>query len=294
MAWLELTLALPAAATGPVEHCLEEHGALAITLTDAADQPLLEPGVGETPLWAEVVLTALFDADQPRGPVAAALRALPEIDAAADIQWREVQDQAWERAWLERFAPQAFGQQLWVVPGDAAPPDPDSAVVRLDPGLAFGTGDHPTTALCLTWLGNQPSLAEKRVLDFGCGSGILAIAALKLGAAHVTAIDNDPQALLATRDNAERNGVTDRLTVSPPPLGETAGFDIVLANILARPLIDLSDNIAAAVAPGGTLVLSGLLSDQIEAVSDAYAGRIKFGPATRSDDWIRLDGQRID
>ncbi|MEO1575432.1 MAG: 50S ribosomal protein L11 methyltransferase [Pseudomonadota bacterium] len=290
MAWLELTVALPAAATTAVESRLEDIGALSITLSDAADQPLLEPGVGETPLWANVVLTALFEEDIQREPVVRALRDLDGVDTR-DITWRDVQDQAWERVWLDRFAPQSFGKRLWVVPGEHTAPD-GAVVVRLDPGLAFGTGDHPTTAMCLEWLGNRDDLSGQRVLDFGCGSGILAIAACKLGARDVTALDNDPQALIATRDNAQRNGVADHINVVPAPLADSAPFDIVLANILAGPLVALAETLIRALAPGGHLVLSGLLADQVDEVSAAYAHTVSWASPAITGDWVRLDGAR--
>lgn len=290
MAWLELSVALPASATAAVESRLEDIGALSITLSDAADQPLLEPGVGETPLWANVVLTALFDEGTPREPVVRALSDMADVDTDA-LEWRDVADQAWERVWLDRFAPQSFGARLWVVPGEHDTPD-DAAVVRLDPGLAFGTGDHPTTAMCLEWLGNRDNLTDQRVLDFGCGSGILAIAACKLGALDVTALDNDPQALIATRDNAARNNVAHSIDVIPAPLAEVPPFDLVLANILAGPLVALATTLTRALKPGGALVLSGLLAEQADEVAAAYAPAVTFAPPTTRDDWIRLDGVR--
>ena len=290
MAWVELNVALPARDTGAVEQCLEDLGALSITLTDAADEPILEPGVGETPLWSNVVLTALFDADAPRAAILAALDALDDVTVAAP-GWREVADQAWERVWLARFKPQSFGPRLWVVPGDHTAPD-DAVAVRLDPGLAFGTGDHPTTALCLEWLGQRNDLTGQSVLDFGCGSGILAIAAARLGASGVTALDNDPQALIATRDNAARNGVEAQIDILEAPLPGNRQFDIILANVLASPLVALSDTISGALKPAGQLVLSGLLEAHIGEVQAAYAPQVSFDAPVIRGDWVRLDGRK--
>jgi ribosomal protein L11 methyltransferase len=287
MAWLELTIGLKAQDPQPVETCLEEHGALAITLTDAGDQPLLEPGVGETPLWHDVKLTALFDADVDRPSVERALT----VPATA-LTWQTLDDRQWEREWLTRFRPQQFGQRLWVIPGDTPPVDSDAVNVRLDPGLAFGTGDHETTAMCLRWLGNQPAAHGQRVLDFGCGSGILAIAAVKLGATCAVAVDIDPQALLATRDNAARNGVANKLTTDHPDALTDETFDVVLANILAAPLIELAPAIAGRVAPGGALVLSGILENQSAQVMAAYAPWIAFADPEQDGDWICLHGRR--
>ncbi|MEM6641020.1 MAG: 50S ribosomal protein L11 methyltransferase [Pseudomonadota bacterium] len=291
MAWLELTLALRADATADVEQCLENAGALSITLTDAADQPLLEPGVGETPLWDKVTLSALFAHDVQQAGVTDALVALDATNQDT-FHWREVKDQAWERVWLDRFSPQQFGDRLWVVPGEHTAPD-DAVVVRLDPGLAFGTGDHETTAMCLEWLGGVDSLAGQHVLDFGCGSGILAIAAAQLGASRVVALDNDPQALIATRDNAARNGVVDRIEVVPAPLDANNQFDIVLANVLAGPLIALADRLVGALRNDGQLVLSGLLTSQTEEVGAAYTPHVVWEPPVSRGDWARLDGRRV-
>src|SRR5690242_7456947 len=222
MAFLELSLTLSAEQQARAEAALEELGALSVTLLDAdAETPderaIFEPGVGETPLWKALVLNALFENDADRGAVVSALcEALPELSPER-IVFREVADQDWERAWMDRFRPMRFGRRLWIYPWNIEPPadESDSVVVRLDPGLAFGTGTHPTTALCLEWLDGLP-LAGQTLLDFGCGSGVLAIAALKLGAARAVGVDNDRQALTASHDNAHRNGVGDRLALHAP------------------------------------------------------------------------------
>src|SRR3982751_1780795 len=221
MPWLELSLTIRAAEQPRVETALEDLGALSITLQDAdAETPdeeaIFEPGVGEIPLWNQIVLNALFDADaDKRGLTEAIADDLPFIEPA-QITWRVVDDQDWTRAWMDQFKPRPFGRRLWVYPWNIEPPvEGDIVVVRLDPGLAFGTGTHPTTALCLEWLDGL-DLAGRTVVDYGCGSGVLAIAALKRGAARVIGVDNDPQALQASLDNAERNGVADRLELRLP------------------------------------------------------------------------------
>lgn len=289
MSWLELDIALGGHDPAALEDALLEHGAQAITLRDAGDQPLLEPGVGETPLWHDVTLTALFDAAVARERIEAAVA---PVVPGASYRWRVLDDRPWEREWLTRFAPQRYGRRLWVIPGDIAPVEPDAANVLLDPGLAFGTGDHETTALCLEWLGDRDDLAGARVLDYGCGSGILAIAALRLGAARAVAVDIDPQALTATRDNAMRNGVIDQLDILPAGAAPPGAFDLVLANILAGPLIDLAPTLAQRLAPGGHAVLSGILGNQADAVADAWSEWIDWAPAVRRGDWVRLAGRR--
>jgi ribosomal protein L11 methyltransferase len=197
----------------------------------------------------------------------------------------------WERAWLSRFGPMKFGRRLWVIPGDAEVPVDDAIVVRLDPGLAFGTGTHETTALCLEWL-ESIDVAGRSVFDFGCGSGILSVAALKLGAAEVEAVDIDLQAVTATRQNAERNFVDERLQVGDAIELHSRQFDIVVANILARTLIDKADLICSLLRPGGELALSGILASQADEVQEAYSGLVGFGPVAMRNDWVRLSGTR--
>jgi ribosomal protein L11 methyltransferase len=290
MSWLELTIELTGRDPGPLEDALNACGAQAITLTDAGDQPLLEPGVGEMPLWKDVVVRALFGTDADRAAVDAAVAGV--LAEHGTRSWQTLADRAWEREWLANFKARRYGERVWVIPTGSEIVDPDAANVLLDPGLAFGTGDHETTALCLAWLGNHAGLRDARVLDYGCGSGILAIAALRLGARHAVAVDNDPQALQATRDNALRNEVASRIDIRPPdpPLRET--FDIVLANILAGPLVQLAPRLVACVAPGGALVLSGLLAGQADDVRTAYADSIDWTESAQRGDWLRLDGTR--
>lgn len=298
MPFLELTLPCRDADHARVEHALEDVGAISVTMMDAhADAPdeqaIFEPGVGEQPLWHEMTVTALFAAGtQPQ----AVLDALEAFDGGIDLagaQFREVEDQDWERAWLDQYRPMRFGERLWITPWTMEPGDAgdDAVIVRLDPGLAFGTGTHPTTALCLEWLDSAP-LQGKFVLDYGCGSGVLAIAALKLGAVGALAVDIDPQALLATRDNAVRNGVAAQLKVAAPQDARRGAADILLANILAEPLLELAPTFAERVAPGGSIVLSGILQSQAAPVASRYAAWFDMRPATVREDWALLHGVR--
>ncbi|KAA9131704.1 50S ribosomal protein L11 methyltransferase [Marinihelvus fidelis] len=272
-----------------VESLLLGQGALAVTLSDSGDQPLLEPGVGETPLWDDVVMIGLFNGDIDAQRVRAALSLLVDPNT---VSVREVRDQAWERAWMDRFKPMRFGERLWIVPHGMDAPEPDADIVRLDPGLAFGTGTHATTRLCLEWL-DAADVNGRDVLDYGCGSGVLGIAAAIVGARHVRCIDNDPQAVTATADNAERNGIADRLDVSQ---GQTPGegqADIVISNILAGILQRLAPELAASVRPGGALVLAGVLDDQADSVIAAFGEHgIDLAVANSVDGWVRLEGVR--
>lgn len=279
-----------------VEQIFVRHGAVAVSLSDARDNPVLEPAPGETRLWEDTQISGLFPAD---ADVEALCRDLVHSLGIRDLPPHRVtglEDRPWEREWLRDFGPMRFGRRLWVCPGDSTPGQDDAVVVRLDPGLAFGTGTHATTALCLEWL-DSLDLAGKSVMDFGCGSGILAIAALKLGARSATAVDTDPQAITATRTNAEHNGVAARLTALSAQGEAGSEFDIVVANILARPLVDLAEYIALRVKSGRRLALSGILWHQVDEVRAAYAGLIEFDrPAIREQGgqlWVRLDGRRI-
>ena len=271
------------------EDLLWSLGAAAVTLTDAGDQPLHEPGPGETPLWDQSVVEALLPVElEPEGlMLALAGQGLLDGGSAA-AEFDAVPQRDCVRAWMDRYEPMKFGESIWVCPSHREP-DPDwPVVVRLDPGLAFGTGTHPTTALCLEWLDGQ-DLDGVEVIDYGCGSGILAVAAALKGARRVMAIDHDPQALDATADNARRNGVADRIEAVLPEQAPAGSARIVVANILAGPLVELADAIAGRVAPGGRLALSGILAEQAEGVLDAYRARLlPVGEAAR-EDWVRLD-----
>ena len=304
MPYLELSLRCAESAQPRYENALEDVGALSVTMLDADadtsnENAILEPGVGETPLWDSLVLTALFPAETNALALLAALEAFdPGLDWS-QAAFRKIEDEDWERAWLDQFQPMRFGARTFIVPWNHALPDeanaPDAAVVRLDPGLAFGSGTHPTTALCLRWLDDLAARGELRgepVLDFGCGSGILALAALKLGAERAIGVDNDPQALLASRDNAQRNDVGERLAVYLPEDEPAAQYPFVVANILASALDALAETLAARVAPGGRIALSGILHGQEGELLQRYAAWFDALAATRDGDWMRIDGVR--
>lgn len=290
MNWLQCFIDIPRQQAEQYEDLLLALGAASVTYRDAADQPLFEPGPGEIALWDNVQLVGLFTEEFTEEDLRAQLAAAFGT-ALPPVRFEPLEDQVWERAWMEHFQPMPFGRRLWIYPSWADVPADDSVVLRLDPGLAFGTGTHPTTALCLEWLDGQ-DLAGKTVIDYGCGSGILAIAALLLGAKAAIGYDNDPQALIATKDNAGQNGCADKLTMQ---LVDTAGetitrqADVVLANILAGPLQQLAPVIAPLVKPGGYLVLSGILATQADAVMAAYRDRglVFAAPAVR-EEWVRL------
>ena len=291
MPWLEAKLTVDKSRAALIELLFENLGAVAVTLGDAGDEPMLEPGPGETPLWQATRITGLFEGDTDADALRSAIDQALNTDGSRSLTLNRLEDRDWERAWMDQFQPMQFGRRLWVRPSGKEVAQRDAVIVDLDPGLAFGTGTHQTTALCLSWLDGH-DLRGKHVIDFGCGSGILAIAALKLGASSAVAVDHDPQAVLAARDNARRNQVADRIKVlhSDDFTGETA--DLVLANILANILIDLSPSILGLLNPGGQLVMSGILQAQATAVTRAYAGRLDFAPPVTRDDWILLHGQR--
>jgi len=298
MAWLELSLTLHAKQQERVELALEDLGALSITLRDAdADTPderaIFEPGVGELPLWNEIVLNALFASDADRSGLVHALHELvPEL-APDRIAFRDVADQDWTRAWMDTYQPMRFGERLWIYPSTVMPSADDAGkvIVHLDPGLAFGTGTHPTTALCLEWL-DATDVSGKTAIDFGCGSGVLAIAAIKLGAARAIGIDNDAQAIIASRTNAERNGVAARLDVHLPEDFQPQRADILIANILAGPLADLAAQLAACVKPQGLLALSGILRGQETELLAHYAQWFEDLAVATREDWVRITGRR--
>lgn len=332
MPFLELSLQCPRSQQPRYERALEDVGALAVTLLDADaetddEHAILEPGVGETPLWDGVALSALFPEDADALLLLAALEAFdPELDWRG-VGFGMVDDQDWTRAWMDQFRPMRFGARTWIVPWDqpvpaeAEPQGPSpafpeapggadagtgagddacgqsrpAAIIRLDPGLAFGSGTHPTTALCLRWLdalAGDGLLEGAQVLDYGSGSGILALAALKLGAAHADAVDNDPQALDATRDNATRNDVGDRLAAWLPAQAPARTYGVVVANILAAALDALADTLAARVAPGGRIALSGILAGQEDALGERYGTWFDALAVEREGDWVRIDGVR--
>lgn len=289
MAWWQLTVAsrYPEFA----EEILLAQGAAAVTLIDAADDPVLEPAPGSTPLWMRTLTQGLFDDESRIVPARTALQEQLPDGAELHFELRTIADADWVNAWLQHAHPMRFGERLWVSPSGHKVDDEQAIVVQLDPGLAFGTGTHPSTALCLEWLATH-DVAGAQVLDYGCGSGILAIAALKLGAAHAHSIDIDPQALIATRDNAQRNGVDDRIDCDGAEQPSTGAVDLVLANILARPLITLAPMLAASVRIDGHIVLAGILETQAQDVHSAYAAWFDFEQDAMRDGWSRVSGVR--
>ena len=291
MSWLELSVRVSRQNAALVESLLQNEPVLALTMTDDADDPVLEPGVGETPLWPSVCVTALFTGDTAVEPLTRVLSLVPGVDRPQQVNFRRFEDQQWERVWLERFKPMQFGRGLWIAPGDQEVPAEAVYVLRLDPGLAFGTGSHPTTRLCLQWMDGHDFFGQT-VLDYGCGSGVLGIVAAIKGAADVVCVDNDPQALMATRDNADRNDVTENFQVLLPSQYQPRQADVVLANILAGPLMELAPVLLASLRPGGSLVLSGLLEGQAEEVADAYRPHIDHLTRTGNEGWVRLQGQK--
>jgi ribosomal protein L11 methyltransferase len=292
LSWLQLRLDTHPGEIEHLEELLLVSGAVAVTMEDNADEPVLEPGVGETPLWGQTRLSGMYHADTDMKAVLGGFpaRVLELCNHRVEI----LEDRDWEREWMQHYRAMQFGDSLWVCPSWLEPPDPLATTLLLDPGLAFGTGTHPTTALCLTELASM-ALADLQIIDYGCGSGILGIAALKLGAKHVLCVDNDPQALAASRDNAERNAIVgSALSVASPEEVDlpslAAQADVVIANILADPLLALSDTLLDFLKPGGTLLLSGLIESQAEALCGHYRERIALSVVGETDGWICLRG----
>jgi ribosomal protein L11 methyltransferase len=290
MACNQLVLEVARADLERAEESCRRFGAIALSLADAGDEPLLEPRPGATPVWQAIRLRALFDLAVDAQVVAATLAVVLGLAPEA-VGVEHVEDRDWEREWLKDFRPMRFGRRLWVCPAGGQTGTPGAVVLELEPGLAFGTGTHPTTALCLEWLDGAIAGGE-RVLDFGCGSGILALAALKLGAGSATAFDIDPQALHATRENSARCGLSDRIEVQALAGDISGRFDVVLANILSGPLIGIAWVLASRTRAGGALVLAGMLERQADEVARAYRPWFDIGPAAERGGWALLAGRR--
>ncbi len=288
MAWLQLSVEVPADQAEIASEAFSAAGALSVTVLDAGDEPLFEPAPGETPLWSRNRIVALFGPETDVAQVVGHLRDMLPGESIVCHQER-LEDRDWSNTWRDGFSAMQFGRRLWVCPVGELPPDPAATVVQMDPGLAFGTGTHVTTGLCLEWL-DEHSPAGMQVLDYGCGSGILAIAACKLGADRVYAVDIDPQALQATRENALRNAVEGSLEVLLPGELATGPVDLVMANILANPLIGLSGQLAARVCTGGQLIMTGILKEQGAAVMSAYQDWFDFGTPVAREEWVLLEG----
>ncbi|MDT0595217.1 50S ribosomal protein L11 methyltransferase [Glaciecola petra] len=288
MAWQQIKISLKGAYAETISDILETHGAQAVTFVDAKDTPVYEPKPGEVLLWPDTQVIGLYDASED-------LIALKEqiIQAMAGhsdcfVEFDQLEEKNWEREWMKDFHPMQFGDRLWICPSWQTPPDPNAVNIKLDPGLAFGTGTHPTTSLCLQWL-DATDLAGKTVVDFGCGSGVLSLAALMLGASKVIGIDIDPQALIASKDNAQRNGVDDRLSLYLTEHQPSIQADVVLANILAAPLKSLSNTISDFCRPGGKLLMSGILLEQQKAVEAHYSDSFVFAAPAIEGEWLRLN-----
>jgi ribosomal protein L11 methyltransferase len=290
MPWLQLKVQTDKQYVESVSDLMTELGSLSVTYQDAAEQPLFEPPPGETPLWSNTLITGLFEADVDLENVSRELEKQSGQQITA-MRSEILEDKDWVREWMEHYQPMHFGHGLWIVPSHHHPPEPGATNILLDPGLAFGTGTHPTTAMCLAWLAAHPPIGQS-VIDYGCGSGILAIAAARLGASQVIAIDNDPQALLATRANAEKNGVHNIIECGGIDFPIVEPTDCLLANILAGPLIGLVDRFSEICRPGGNIVLSGILEEQSRLVIEAYTRQFSLELAEQQGDWVMLCGQK--
>jgi ribosomal protein L11 methyltransferase len=307
MPWLQLILEIPRENIADIENALIKAGAVSVTLQEhippgELEKPILEPSLGETPLWDTSRLTGLFDASCNIAQVNWLLE--QQITPLTKLRWEQLEDKDWEREWMDNYHPIQCAKKLWICPSWKTPPDPEATNLLLDPGLAFGTGTHPTTFLCLQWLANQ-SFKDKDIIDYGCGSGILGIAALLLGAKTVAGIDIDPQALTATHDNVIRNNLNkerfpvylpsefEKLhSISTDKINNTKQADLILANILAGPLVELAQTLIAHIRIGGIICLSGILAEQAKSVQQAYKNNIKFEAIAEQEGWVRLAGER--
>lgn len=293
MAWWQFSLSCQASELERVENLLQELGAQSISLSDAGDDPIYEPLPGDTPVWHESIVTGIFDAALDHEELyQQLLAALPE-HLAAGVFYQRLKDQDWEQAYRQHFKPLRCAPNLWIVPSWCKPPDPEAIVIRLDPGMAFGTGGHATTAICLAWLAAF-DCNDLDVIDYGCGSGILAITACKRGAKRVMAIDIDSQALRACQSNMRINAIDTQLihTALPGELDEIP-VDLLLANILAGPLIRLAPRFASLVKSGGRILLSGILKTQLKEIQLAYQPYFKLDPACAREEWIGVSGKRV-
>ena len=291
MAWLQLRINTSSEYAESVGDMLSANGSQAVTYVDAKDTPMYEPKPGEIMLWPDTQVVGLFEADADMKSILQRLGKAKVLGPDFKYKLEPLEDKDWEREWMDNFHPMQFGERLWICPSWRDVPDPDAVNVMLDPGLSFGTGTHPTTALCLRWL-DGIDMAGKTVVDFGCGSGILALAALKLGAERVVGVDIDPQALQATKENARRNGVEDRLDVYLPQDQPELEADVVMANILSGPLLELQSVITNYCKSKGLLVLSGILAEQVSKIEDAYSQDIVLEPSAIDGEWARVSGSK--
>ncbi|MFZ7239479.1 50S ribosomal protein L11 methyltransferase [Avibacterium avium] len=290
MAWVQIRINSTNQQAETISDYLEEIGSVSVTFMDSQDTPIFEPLPGETRLWGNTDVIALFDAETDMQQIVSLLKSAGHLSEETAYKIEQIEDKDWEREWMDNFHPMQFGKRLWICPSWREVPDESAVNVMLDPGLAFGTGTHPTTALCLEWL-DSLDLNDKTVIDFGCGSGILAIAALKLGAKSAIGIDIDPQAILASRNNAEQNGVSDRLQLFlAKDAPQDLQADVVVANILAGPLKELAPTISQLVKTQGKLGLSGILESQAQSVCEAYQEQFALDPVAIREEWCRITG----
>lgn len=298
MAWQQLRVQVRSDQIEPLEQLLLDYGGLSISYLDAEDQPVFQKEPGSTPLWDLVDLVCLFEKETNLDGLLFLLQQHPAIEDKGSLTLETLEDQAWERSWMSDFKAMQFGERLWVCPSWQEPPEPDAVNIMLDPGLAFGSGSHATTSMCLQWL-EKNIRDDSTVIDYGCGSGILAIAAALLGAARVIAVDNDPQAITATIENAKRNhirkGVIETYLPDQLPNERTAlRSDILVANILAEPLMQLAEDLSHLVKPKGHIALSGLLAEQADELLEHYGSWFDMDEAVHSEEWARLSGIRLD
>ncbi|MCK5897646.1 MAG: 50S ribosomal protein L11 methyltransferase [Methylococcales bacterium] len=291
MSWHQLSITTDEITAPLIADFFSECGAVSVTYMDAKDEPVYEPAIGETKIWQQTTVIGLYELKADPTIIKAKLWQQFETEKLLHWQLERIEDQAWERTWLEYYQPMKFADKLWVCPTDQAQNEVGTVCMTLDPALAFGTGTHATTALCLEWLASH-DIKDKIVIDYGCGSGILAVAALLLGAKYAYAVDIDPQALTATKMNAEKNQVDDKISLFLAQDFQPIEADLVLANILAKPLVELSTLITSLVKKDGQLILSGILNEQALDVQDAYKKQFDFSPVTQQQDWCRLDASK--
>ena len=292
MPWIQLKINSQAEYAEQIGEMLSASGAQAVTFVDAKDTPMYEPKPGEVMLWPDTQMVGLYDAEYDMSRVISQLSQSKLLGKNFNHKLDQLEDKDWEREWMINFHPMQFGERLWICPSWRDVPDPNAVNVMLDPGLAFGTGTHQTTSLCLRWL-DRLELSEATVVDFGCGSGILGIAALKLGAKRVIGIDIDPQALLASQDNANRNDVGEKIELYLPEHQPEFKADVVLANILAGPIRELRTVITEYCKTGGKLVLSGILDNQAQEINDLYSHDFNMDPIMVDGEWARVSGVKI-
>ena len=298
--WLQLVCSASKKHHESIEDAMDSAGALSITWQDAKDEPVLEPLPGETPLWEDLVITALFDANTDLSFLQKQLKEQQSKWQITKFHVEVVHDQDWERVWMKDFHPMCFGENLWIIPSNTDQAEVEElqqgsnnpTSIFLDPGLAFGTGTHPTTALCLEWLDQNPP-RNLTVVDYGCGSGVLAVAAAKLGATRIVATDIDPQALTATKENMLRNQIpAETIPCFLPEDCPLETVDLVIANILCGPLVELYPRLSALIKPAGRIVISGLLEEQKEDIIETYSADFSQFEIKQLDNWIRISATK--